>query len=84
MSTVLEVRSWGAAGVRRLGYACKKRKTRRELFLERMEGLAPWGQIEERVRPHYQRRALVLPVSAFDDTAHPLPVNLLFREHRPG
>ena len=36
-----------------LNYACKKRKTRRELFLERMEVLVPWGQLEERIRPHY-------------------------------
>ena len=26
-----------------LEYECKKRKTRRELFLERMDGLIPWG-----------------------------------------
>ncbi len=36
-----------------LDYACKKRKTRREVFLERMDRLIPWGQLEERIRPHY-------------------------------
>ncbi|MYA50071.1 MAG: transposase [Chloroflexi bacterium] len=36
-----------------LDYACKKRKTRREVFLERMDRLVPWGQLEERIRPHY-------------------------------
>ena len=36
-----------------LDYAFKKRKTRREAFLERMEGLIPWEQLEARIRPHY-------------------------------
>ena len=31
-----------------LDYESKKRKTRREKFLERMDGLIPW---EERIRP---------------------------------
>ena len=31
-----------------LEYECKKRKTRRELFLERMDGLIPWGQLTVR------------------------------------
>ena len=37
----------------------KKRKTRREIFLERMDSLIPWGQIEERIRPFYPKRAEV-------------------------
>ena len=36
-----------------LEYECEKRKTRRELFLERMDGLIPWGQLESRIRPYY-------------------------------
>ena len=36
-----------------LEYECKKRKTRRKLFLERMDGLIPWGQLESRIRPYY-------------------------------
>ena len=35
----------------RLEYQGKKRKTRRELFLERMDGLIPWQKLEERIRP---------------------------------
>lgn len=31
----------------------KKRKTRRELFLERMEALIPWKRLENRVRRYY-------------------------------
>ncbi len=37
-----------------LEYQGKKRKTRRELFLERMDGLIPWQRLEERIRPCYQ------------------------------
>ena len=36
-----------------LEYQNKKRKTRRELFLERMDGLIPWQRLEERIRPYY-------------------------------
>ena len=40
----------------RLAYQGKKRKTRRELFLERMDGLIPWQKLEERIRPVYAKR----------------------------
>ena len=36
-----------------LDYNSKKHKTRREVFLERMERLIPWEQLEELIRPHY-------------------------------
>ena len=36
-----------------LEYQGKKRKTRRELFLERMDGLIPWQRLEECIRPCY-------------------------------
>ncbi len=35
-----------------LEYEGKKRKTRREKFLERMEGPIPWEELEERIRPY--------------------------------
>ena len=38
-----------------LEYDDKKRKTRRERFLERMDGLIPWDRIEDRVRPFYPK-----------------------------
>ena len=38
-----------------LEYRSKKRKTRREMFLERMNGLIPWQPLEERIRPHYPK-----------------------------
>ena len=40
-----------------LEYQGKKRKTRRELFLERMDGLIPWQKLEERIRPVYSKPA---------------------------
>ena len=33
----------------------KKRKTRRELFLERLDALMPWEELEARVEPHYPK-----------------------------
>ena len=38
-----------------LEYQNKKRKTRRELFLERMDGLIPWERLEERIRLYYPK-----------------------------
>ena len=38
-----------------LEYDGKKRKTRREIFLERMDSLIPWDQLEERIRPFYPK-----------------------------
>ena len=38
-----------------LDYQVKKRKTRREEFLERMDSLVPWQRLDERIRPHYFR-----------------------------
>ena len=38
-----------------LEYQNKKRKTRRELFLERLEELIPWPRLEERILPHYPK-----------------------------
>ena len=38
-----------------LEFRGKKRKTRRELFLERMDGLIPWQRLEERIRPVYPK-----------------------------
>ncbi len=33
----------------------KRRKTRRERFLERMDGLLPWEALEGRIRPVYPK-----------------------------
>ena len=55
-----------------LDYAYKKRKTRREAFLERMDGLIPWEQLEERIRPHY-------PTAGRG--RHPYPLSTMLRVH---
>ena len=38
-----------------LEYGQKKRKTRREEFLEKLDRLVPWQRLEGRIRPHYFR-----------------------------
>ena len=52
-----------------LDYQTKKRKTRREVFLERMDGLIPWERLEERIRPVY-------PKAGKGRRPYPLPVML--------
>lgn len=38
-----------------LSYAAKKRKTRKELFLEQMERCVPWSAFEALIEPHYPK-----------------------------
>ena len=38
-----------------LEYQGKKRQTRHEIFLERMDGLIPWQRLENRIRPFYPK-----------------------------
>ena len=38
-----------------LEHDTKKRRTRREMFLERMNKLVPWERLEERVEPFYPK-----------------------------
>ena len=52
-----------------LEYQGKKRKTRRELFLQRMDGLIPWQRLEQRIRPVYAKPGEGL-------RPYPLPVML--------
>ena len=46
---------WTSRHLRTWEYEGKKRKTRREKFLERMNGLIPWEQLEDRIRPFYPK-----------------------------
>ena len=55
-----------------LEYQGKKRKTRRELFLERMEGLIPWQRLEERINPFYPKAGR---------GRHPYPLPVMLRVH---
>ncbi|GAB3375102.1 IS5-like element ISVch5 family transposase [Spongiibacter taiwanensis] len=50
-------------------YQNKKRKTRRELFLEKMDGLIPWAKLEKRLRKHY-------PKGENGNPPYPLPIML--------
>lgn len=36
-------------------YATKKRKTRREIFLEKIDALIPWKQLEKTLSEHYHK-----------------------------
>ena len=47
----------------------KKRKTRRELFLERIDAIAPWDEIEARIEPVY-------PKAGRGRRPYPLPMML--------
>ena len=38
-----------------LEHASKKRRTRRELFLEKMDGLVPWEALEALIEPFYPK-----------------------------
>ncbi len=38
-----------------LEHASKKRRTRREVFLEKMDGLIPWERLEARIEPFYPK-----------------------------
>ena len=56
-----------------LEYQGKQRETRRELFLERMDGLIPWQKLGERIRPVYARRG---------KGRRPYPLPVMLRIHR--
>ena len=55
-----------------LEYQGKKRKTRRELFLERMDGLIPWQRLEECIRPFYPKAG---------KGRRPYPLSVMLRVH---
>ena len=55
-----------------LEYQCKKRKTCREAFLERMDGSIPWHLLEERIRPCYPKAGR---------RRQPYPLSVMLRVH---
>ena len=55
-----------------LEYQGKRRKTRRELSLERMDGLIPWQSLEDRIRPVYPKAGR---------GRHPYPLPVMLRTH---
>ena len=62
----------GQATFSDLDYQVKKRKTRREEFLEKLESLVPWQRLEERIRPHYFRG---------QRGRRPYPLSVMLRAH---
>ncbi len=38
-----------------LEYQYKRRKTRREVFLEKLDALVPWSRLEGRIEPYYPK-----------------------------
>ena len=46
-----------------LEHDLKKRRTRRELFLEKMDKLVPWERLERRIEPFYAKAGPSLPTS---------------------
>lgn len=55
-----------------LEYDQKKRKTRREVFLERMDGLIPWKRLEKRIRRYYPKAG---------NGRHAYPLSIMLRIH---
>ena len=55
-----------------LEYENKKKKPRRELFLERMDALIPWDRLDKKVRRHYPKRGRGRP---------PYPLSVMLRIH---
>lgn len=53
-------------------YAVKKRKTRREKFLEQMDALIPWKQLENKVRRYYAKEG---------SGRKPYPLPVMLRVH---
>ena len=50
----------------------KRRRTRREEFLERIDSLIPWQRLEDRIRPHYFRS---------ERGRRPYPLAVMLRVH---
>ncbi|MGB5147533.1 MAG: hypothetical protein WBN86_10455 [Porticoccaceae bacterium] len=53
-------------------YATKKRKTRREVFLEKMDALIPWKQLEKKLSKHCHKGGTGRP---------PYPLSTMLRVH---
>ena len=62
----------GAADFSDLEYQGKKRKTRREMFLDRVDGLIPWQKLEDRIQPFYPKAGR---------GRHPYPLSVMLRVH---
>ena len=55
-----------------LEHDLKKRRTRRELFLEKMDKLVPWERLERRIEPFYAKAGR---------GRRPYPLSVMLRVH---
>jgi len=55
----LDDRAMAQASFAELEHDLKKRRTRRELFLEKLDKLVPWERLERRIEPFIRRRGAV-------------------------
>ncbi len=55
-----------------LEHDLKKRRTRREVFLETMDGLVPWERLEARIEPFYPKAGR---------GRRPYPLSVMLRVH---
>ena len=53
-------------------YGVAKRKTRRQRFLDRLEGLVPWSELEAVIEPHYPNAG---------NGRRPYPLGAMLRVH---
>lgn len=53
-------------------FSSKRRQTRKEKFLGRMEKLIPWKRLEELIEPHYPKA---------DNGCRPYPLSTMLRIH---
>ncbi len=67
-----------------LEFENKKRKTRREKFLERLDGLIPWERLEERIRPCYPKAGNGRPPYALSVMLRVHCVQLFYNLSDPG
>ena len=65
-------------------YESKKRKTRREIFLERMDRLIPWTRLEERIRPFYHKGGRGRPAYPLSAMLRIHCVQLFYNASDPG
>ena len=66
------VREMEQATFAELEHDMKKRRTRREAFLEKMDALIPWGRLEARIEPFYPKAGR---------GRRPYPLGVMLRVH---
>ena len=65
-------------------YAQKKRKTRREKFLERMDGLIPWDRLVKKLKRHYPKGRNGRPPYPLETTLRIHCMQLFYNLSDPG